>query len=587
MAGVEIALAVAPVAFEAAIAAWKVLDDTLSFEDDAQDLVLRLERAKGLLTIWASQSGLAEGTLLPALLPIEEIIARTLARVSGLISDLQQDGKKYGLATGDAQGAERRTTATTVMQMRRSLHAMVQTPRANSALARLLDDEASKQSFTRPDKVGLAPRVYWALRDRKKFVLVVEMLEKHVDGLVHLLHQTQMRDMQQQLTRLDLQVVQQLSDAGALSQLQALSRRQPDVSDMDVASLAEWKVLTLEGVSSPGRPPSEVEDWGLRLGRTDRAVRSRSRFVRKGQADPDMLYLFEKKVYDANISDTDKDVLQERIRNLVALLGGPGARRQLHTLKAVGYVDDPELHCWWIIFRFPIATGVPEDLDKLEPLSLNKLFASSRKPALETRYKLARRLTQTFSRLYGSAWMHKSVNSGNIIFPHLLSAETLNAFTAINTALVQGFGYSRQHTEAQTIDRGRVNNDLEAAIYRHPNYQGETASGYQLHYDIYSLGLVLFEIALWQPLMAMLAVKPLPGREPPVKLSPDMEDFHEVEARELKRRVDMRVEAELAYRMGTRYKVAVQWCLNLSGSVTATEFYDKVAVPVEELSSSG
>jgi hypothetical protein len=179
--------------------------------------------------------------------------------------------------------------------------------------------------------------------------------------------------------------------------------------------------------------------------------------------------------------------------------------------------------------------------------------------------------------------MHKGINSKNIVFPQIYSMVSVQSFASIQTALVQGFNYSRPLTQAQTIDRGKVLNDLESAIYRHPYYQGEAASGYQIHYDIYSLGLVLLEIALWGPLMDLLAAKHRPGKEPPVALSPDMPRFHEAEAVELKRRVMIRVGSELAYRVGTKYKEVVRWCLDLEGPVTAIEFYNMVAIPLDEL----
>ncbi|KAK3375661.1 hypothetical protein B0T24DRAFT_616772 [Lasiosphaeria ovina] len=614
MSGPEISLGLAPIAFKGLIACWKLLDKTLTLSDDADDLMIRLERARGLTTVWASQSGLSEGALLPALLPFEDAIARTLTRISSLIKSLQQDGNKYDLATSDGAPAPiepPRKTSTAIMQMRRSLHAMVQdTPSegSGSSLAQLLDEEAVKQSqrHSGPDKIGLRRRVSWAAHDRAKFQSFVGSLEKHISGLGDFLHQAQMREMQLQLNRLDLQVVDGLSEVKALLQLQVLSSRglqqYAGVGDLDVACLAEWKALTLPGApssssSSGGQDSAQAAKWNIST--IDPAIRARWRFLQRSRVDPDMCYLFEKKDYDANIPDPDKDMLRERIRKLVLLLGGVGAQRHLHTLKAVSFVDDPELHCWWIIFQFPIATGIPtavdtddddddDGLSEREPLSLRALYSSPQKPALEIRYRLAKRLTDTFARLYGSAWMHKSVNSSNIVFPHLVSDDALAAFRALETALVQGFGYSRQHTEAQTIDHGRVLGNLEAAIYRHPNYQGEAASGYQVHYDIYSLGLVLFEIALWAPLMGLLAAKskPVPGKEPPsIMLSPEMTQFYEAEARELKRRVDMRVEAELAYRVGTKFRDVVQWCLNLPGPVTAIEFYDRVAVPLEELSA--
>lgn len=218
-----------------------------------------------------------------------------------------------------------------------------------------------------------------------------------------------------------------------------------------------------------------------------------------------------------------------------------------------------------------------------EPLSLQKLLPSSLKPALEARYRLAKRLVDTFALLYGSDWMHKGINSKNIIFPQIYSSKSEQSFGSLQSALVQGFNYSRQLTQSQTIDRGKVLNNLESAIYRHPYYQGEAASGYQIHYDIYSLGLVLLEIALWSPLMDFLEAKYRPGKEPPIVLSRDMHRFHEAEAVELKRRVLMRVQNELAYRVGTKYKEVVQWCLNLEGPVTAMEFFNMVAIPLEDL----
>ena len=96
-----------------------------------------------------------------------------------------------------------------------------------------------------------------------------------------------------------------------------------------------------------------------------------------------------------------------------------------------------------------------------------------------------------------------------------------------------------QHTEAQTVDCGTVVIDLEAAICHHSDYQGETASGYKIHYDIYFLDLILVEIALWSPLTGLLAAKPVPGKMSPVILLPDMKHYDETEAKKRKRRDDM------------------------------------------------
>jgi hypothetical protein len=47
----------------------------------------------------------------------------------------------------------------------------------------------------------------------------------------------------------------------------------------------------------------------------------------------------------------------------------------------------------------------------------------------------------------------------------------------------------------------------------------------------------------------------------------------------------IRVVHELAYRVGTKYKEIVQWCINLNGPETAMELYNLVTVPLGELCS--
>jgi hypothetical protein len=467
------------------------------------------------------------------------------------------------------------------VQMRRSLHRVLRGSNPEKNLVSLIQAEQSEEQPADQKQNSVVRRLRWAIRDKDKFKHFVDTLEQHVNGLQKLIFENQRRDVQHEGTRFNFQIVQEISDTERLSLLQNASPCEESFSEVDVAYLAQCKAISLQKAESLPRTKSKADGWSMRD--TAPADLAKARFLKAGHSDPEVAYLFEKKTYDPNISEEDKDLLQERIRKLVSLLGKSGSQLHLQTLQAVGYTDDPDRHCWWIVFRFPLSPLDTREAITSEPLSLRKLFHSPFKPALETRYKLAKRIVYTFARLYGSDWMHKSINSTNIIFPQVYSTKALVGFRQIETALVQGFGYSRQHTEAQTIDRGKVLHDLEAAIYRHPLYQGEAASGYKVHYDIYSLGLVLFEIAIWSPLMTLLAAKYKPEKAPSVALSPDMRQFYEPEAKELHRRVNLRIDEEVAYRMGTKYKNAVQWCLNLKGPVTAIEFYNIVAIPLDDL----
>jgi hypothetical protein len=588
MSGLELPgllVGVIPLIFKTTVEAWKVLDDTISFSDDSEDLTIRLETVKAHLGIWAMKAGLAEGNLLSSLLPFEELIARTLNRICALITEVEQQRTKYGLKAMETQDVSKKRTNAAIIQMRRSLH---------NALSRAISHKPNLAVQIEADAVQMANLQHhddpsfvklfcWAVHDKQRFSSFIDTLEKHVNSLHNFIVDHNRRKMEQEGTRLALDIIRGLSEPDTLLQLRNAPVWDDHFSQIDMSALARWKTITVAATPSRNTTTDSSKDWSLASIHSD--DRNQMRFIKPGRLNPDAAYLFEKKAYDPNITDDDRDKLQDRIRQLMALLGDSRSQKHLNTLQALGYLDDPNYHCWWIVFRFPLGP-----LDNLEekanqPLSLRALYTSSHKPALESRYKLAKRLVDSFARLYGSDWYHKGINSNNIIFPQVLSADTLATFKSINTALVQGFNYSRQLTQAQTIDRGKVLNDLEATIYRHPLYQGDAASGYQIHYDIYSLGLVLFEIALWSPIMDMLAAKHRAGKEPPVTLAPNMKQFHEVEAFELKRRIDIRVEHELAYRVGTEYKELVQWCLNLKGSVTALDFYNTVAIPLDELCS--
>ncbi|KAF2641384.1 hypothetical protein P280DRAFT_469011 [Massarina eburnea CBS 473.64] len=575
---IGIVVGVAPVIFKATVETWKAVDDAIDFDDDAEDLIIRLERTKAHLGIWAAKAGLTAGELVDSLHPFDELIVRILERIRDLFAEVEQQGQKYGLVPKDSKDSK--TITATVIQMRKSLHSIMSNSSTKSSIVRLVEKRAAVQTASVRVDVAVRKRASWAVRDKKRFAHFIEMLEQHVHGLRKFTIEKSQKQIQQDEARLAMDIIRGLTDPAALLQLQRASGLDSASSQIGLHVLAKWKAITVQRAVSANTDP-DTRDWSL--ARSTMEDRARIRFLKESSTDPDVAYLFEKKEYDLNIEDDSKDHLRERIYQLLSLLGGNGGRSHLHTLKTVGYLDDPDYHCWWIVFRFPLSPIDHLEPHSNEPMSLRALYVSPFKPPLEERYRLAKRLVDTFAKLYGSSWMHKGINSKNIIFPQLYSASVSKSFTSIQTALIQGFNYSRQLSQAQTIDRGKVLHDLESAIYRHPNYQGEAATGYQIHYDIYSLGLVLLEIALWGPIMDLLAAKIRPGTDSVVTLAPTMSHFHEAEALELKRRVMIRINGDVAYRVGTRYKEMVRWCLTLDGPVTAIEFYNTVAIPLDEL----
>lgn len=185
--------------------------------------------------------------------------------------------------------------------------------------------------------------------------------------------------------------------------------------------------------------------------------------------------------------------------------------------------------------------------------------------------------------------MHKSIRSDNILFPHY--SEHISSARYLSSPLVCGFEYSRLETESQTIDRSKENTNVSIAMYRHPDYQGEAAQGYQARYDFYSLGLVLLEIGLWAPLSSLFDSRP--SKDPAsraVALPRDMQHFHRQEATILRDRVLYTVRKDLPFRMGSIYADVARWCLRCDAQTLdrneftpALAFYDNVVEPLAGL----
>ncbi|EJT82314.1 hypothetical protein GGTG_02288 [Gaeumannomyces tritici R3-111a-1] len=360
------------------------------------------------------------------------------------------------------------------------------------------------------------------------------------------------------------------------------------------------------------------------------------------------LFLFERKDFDRDISPDDKRRLTERIRRLVVLLGGPRDPALL-TPRAEGCIHDAEHYCWWLVFCFtedddgtqqqqrrqnPPTTALTLPLDRHQPISLRLLIDPKTKfrPPLEQRYALASALAGTLSELYRSSWLHKGIRSDNILFQPSSSPPFSSSPTTTlplppdfhRRPLLCGFDYTRHESEWATIDRARRSPDVAAALYRHPAYQGAAAQGYSLRYDLYSLGLVLLEVALWAPLSNFLEGRPARATSKvaataangttttttaraEITLSKDMKTFHEPHARLLRRHVLRHVDAELAFRAGSPYRAAVGYCLggdddDADGAAAgrdddpwsvpsaaahpALEFYDRVVVPLARLANA-
>jgi len=265
--------------------------------------------------------------------------------------------------------------------------------------------------------------------------------------------------------------------------------------------------------------------------------------------------------------------VENRISKMAKLLRDREKPAEFRVPECLGYVRDLNECRLGFVFTLDAASEPPNG----PPISLLELLSSRRKPSLTTRIKIASLVSSSVWYLHSTHWLYKGLRSENIVFQ---SPEALSA----PLPLLCGFDYSRPADVDETTERP-LQNPLHD-LYRHPGAQfdspREGRHGFRRVYDIYSLGVVLVEIAAWQPVYAVLGIDPIQRlKAATVKavrqelLLPDRLDDLEAEA-------------------GTVFASVVKACL--SGDFVSNEappaegdaglqldFWEKVVKPLEEI----
>lgn len=552
-------IAVLTIAYSCAIKAWSTFQSALNYDDDSANLVLRLEIEKFRLQTWALNVGLTKGTFDVNLHPVHELIAERLNRITKLFEEAEKVKESFGLAIAEASKIRPDKLHGIMSGMASSIRSMG---------IRLDVEEKPKELGSK----NIPNRIRWALTSKSKFSKLVSTLEEYIDKLDALLTETQRRAVKDDRKQINIVLVGDIPAEHVELIQQALRPniiQPPSKSTSEIVTMIERKAIQAsKSIQFPGGARSlEQRDLGEFAVPTDMSAQNRVLAAPKQQIQSVLgpgPFLLERKQYDANISIQDKRQLKSRFSRLILLLSSARSEN-FRTFRAVGYCDDPSSFSWWLIFQCPFSIASSEP-NRCQIVSLRNVFSLKHKPALEERFRLASLISKTFAELLNSGWMHKNIRSENVLFPEAWGEEIASSkdrTVGISAPYLAGFEYSRQDTEAVTIDKGRYLRDIQSAIYRHPDYQGEAASGYRTKYDIYSFGLVLVEIALWTPLLAFLDAKGGPPTGS-MQLSSKMKTFHREEALELKKRILGRVDGELGFRVGSKLRDAVRWCLTMS-----------------------
>lgn len=182
---------------------------------------------------------------------------------------------------------------------------------------------------------------------------------------------------------------------------------------------------------------------------------------------------------------------RQRTANLTRILNGDLRPLNLSILHCVGYLDHNS-NITGYAFRLPAGA-----LSSQMPLTLCQLLTRVKSgndiPDLGERFELAKALVSTVFEIHNIGWMHKNIQPKNILFwPKAGATDEMN----ISKPYLMGFDISRPDQPGEMSEKPPIR--PEDDIYRHPDYKGENSKPFRPSFDIYSLGVILFEIALWR-----------------------------------------------------------------------------------------
>ncbi|KAL1637769.1 hypothetical protein SLS56_000324 [Neofusicoccum ribis] len=189
-----------------------------------------------------------------------------------------------------------------------------------------------------------------------------------------------------------------------------------------------------------------------------------------------------------------------RISELAALLWDPHKPREFRVPRCLGYFSDidPETgedHCrFGRVFEAPAGKH-----GSVQPVSLFELYSDTQIPQKPERLSLALAVSRCVLYLHAANWLHKGLNSDSTIFFRHHSGRI-----DFSSPFLSGFAYARPAQNDDMTVKPPENSFLD--LYRHPLVLRDRDRPFKKFHDLYSLGIILIEIANWRPINRILGI---------------------------------------------------------------------------------
>ncbi|KAH8121631.1 hypothetical protein ACSS6W_003104 [Trichoderma asperelloides] len=275
-------------------------------------------------------------------------------------------------------------------------------------------------------------------------------------------------------------------------------------------------------------------------------------------------------------------------------------RRTAGLLNCFGFIkrkdaEGRKLASLHLVFSLPA--------EALEPKSLRHHFLHSKDFSLTTILNVARQLVSAVSYVHTCGWVHKNIRPDTIlVFPQQKAADAC----ALGPAYLLGFNSFRS-VNFRTMRAG--DDEWDRNLYRYPSRQGLLAQeDYIMQHDVYSLGVCLLELGLWESFVCCesdTGDQRGEKKRPSASLGLELDSFQSQEegsvlSAKIKTRLVDLARTKLPSRMGDKYTSVVVTCLTCldpgnkdfgddedmrddDGILVGVRFIEKVLLKLEEI----
>ena len=477
-------------------------------------LVTKLQIEHHKLQVWGRYMGLSEidgqcrvFNMQPK--PTQSLCISILAQVSAIFTDAKALQRTYGLEPVDA-------TNTDDINFREDLL-------ESGSVERVLEAIRKHQSR----KAAGGKKLRWAIKDQSKFEKLLTKFSYLNDSLSNCLSPFGTEFLKLSLPTF---ILPSINDPHTLRQLHS---RETD--QQFLTSSADLLRMSIENVSSemqnaPNLSPSVEEHPSTRFDAFEneddtRKDRCLADYCLQPSSPRKKRVLIEWRSFD-NVSVADRTLVTNRLLGLARVLTATKLP-EFRILPCIGILKDDPRYANKLGFIFDL----PSDNVDSEclPLTLYQMLKNdfqlkSLGPFLGDRFVLAQKLASALALFHASKWLHKGLFSQNILFFRQKDAQSSSPLS-IKNPYIGGFDYARPDRPGEVSGPGRLFIEAERNVYRHPDVQNEPvdqpdsetagnsvasdrgsvhgqnsrATRFQKIHDIYSLGVILYEIGIWRP----------------------------------------------------------------------------------------